>query len=223
MAFDDRPSDLYGEGNLASYSRESFTTVANSNAGGAIGFKLRPVLQAQLSSGKGFTDLRSLGHALPDSATAVGPWDSISATGGSGRRVGLVQEAELIRATLEMDHSLSVPAILREAALLVGTAPEGPLLVQACRASAAHALQSSTALHASARLCTPRTPPRPSAGGAAARLPRPWQRCLDAPAAADAGSGTGAAKVQRGCGGCGGRGGCGERRGCGERHAPAIP
>ena len=100
MAFDDRPSDFYGEENLASYSRESFTTVANSNAGGAIGLKLRPVLQAQISSGRGctdstegFTDLRFLGQALPDSATAVGPWDSISATGGSGRRVGLVQQA----------------------------------------------------------------------------------------------------------------------------------
>ena len=174
MAFDDRPSDFYGEENLASYSRESFTTVANSNAGGAIGLKLRPVLQAQISSGRGctdstagFTDLRFLGQALPDSATAVGPWDSISATGGSGRRVGLVQQAELIRATLEMDPSLSVPAILREAALLVGTEPEGPLLMQACRAHCARPV----VLHASARLCAPPlraacarlcTPPHPS-------------------------------------------------------------
>ena len=158
MAFDDRPSDFYGEENLASYSRESFTTVANSNAGGAIGLKLRPVLQAQISSGRGctdstegFTDLRFLGQALPDSATAVGPWDSISATGGSGRRVGLVQQAELIRATLEMDPSLSVPAILREAALLVGTEPEGPLLMQACRAHCARPVL----FHASTRLCAP--------------------------------------------------------------------
>ena len=174
MAFDDRPSDFYGEENLASYSRESFTTVANSNAGGAIGLKLRPVLQAQISSGRGctdstagFTDLRFLGQALPDSATAVGPWDSISATGGSGRRVGLVQQAELIRATLEMDPSLSVPAILREAALLVGTEPEGPLLMQACRAHCARPVL----FHASARLCAPPlraacarlcTPPHPS-------------------------------------------------------------
>ena len=221
MAFDDRPSDLYGEENLASYSRESFTTVAT-NAGGAIGYKLRPVLQAQLSSGQGFTDLRSLGHALPDSATAVGPWDSISATGGSGRRVGLVQQAELIRATLEMDSSLSVPAILREAALLVGTEPEGPLLVQVCRAHCARPLLShpSTRAHY-ARLCTSRsarlcTPPHPSSGGTAARLPRPRQRSLDAPA--DAGATAGAARVQRGCGGCGGRRG----GGCGEHHAPPI-
>ena len=41
-------------------------------------------------------------------------------------------QAELIRCTLEMDPTLSVPAILREAALLVGTKTEGPLLVQAC-------------------------------------------------------------------------------------------
>ena len=145
---------LHGGEGLASYSRESFTTVAT-NAGGAIGYKLRPVLQAQLSSGQGFTDLCSLGHALPDSATAVGPWDSISATGGSGRRVGLVQQAELIRATLEMDPSLSVPAILREAALLVGTEPEGPLLVQVCRARPLRTPCGlpplCTPLHASAR------------------------------------------------------------------------
>ena len=176
MAFDDRPSDFYGEENLASYSRESFTTVANSNAGGAIGLKLRPVLQAQISSGRGctdstegFTDLRFL-------ATAVGPWDSISATGGSGRRVGLVQQAELIRATLEMDPSLSVPAILREAALLVGTEPEGPLLMQACRAHCAPCAlpRLDTPLRASARLCTPlHASASLLAGGAAARLPGP--------------------------------------------------
>ena len=194
MAFDDRPSEFYGEENLASYSRESFTTVANSNAGGAIGLKLRPVLQAQISSGRGctdstegFTDLRFLGQAGgPEDAMirwapAVGPWDSISATGGSGRRVGLVQQAELIRATLEMDPSLSVPAILREAALLVGTEPEGPLLMQACRAHCARPVL----FHASARLCAPLracarlcTPVHASAslfaGGAAARLPGPW-------------------------------------------------
>ena len=130
---------LYGEDDLASSSRGSFTTVATAvqGAGRAIGWKLRPLLQAQLSSGhglseepQGFTDLRSLGHALPDCATAVGPWDSISASGGAGRRMGLVQQAELIRSTLEMEPSLSVPAILRDAALLVGTEPEGPLLVQ---------------------------------------------------------------------------------------------
>jgi hypothetical protein len=184
MAFDDRPNDFDGEENLASYSRESFTTVANSNAGGAIGLKLRPVLQAQISSGRGctgsaagFTDLRFLGQALPDSPTAVGPWDSISATGGSGRRVGLVQQAELIRATLEMDPSLSVPAILREAALLVGTEPEGPLLMQACRAHCAPCAlpRLDAPLRASARLCTPlHASASLLAGGAAARLPGPW-------------------------------------------------
>jgi hypothetical protein len=125
--------------------RDSFTTVAT-NAGGAIGRKLRPTLQAQLSGQQisedeerpwHFADLGSLGAALehvPEaSSTSIGPWDSVSGTGGTGRRVGLVQQAELIRSVLEIDASLSVPAILREAAALVGTEPEGPLLVQAER------------------------------------------------------------------------------------------
>ena len=85
-----------------------------------------------------------------------------------------------------------------------------------CRYAARARCAHPAAFHRYVRLCTPlHAPSAPSAGGAAARLPRPWQRCLDAPA----GAGAGAAGVQRGFGGCGGRPGCGERGGCGERHA----
>ena len=97
--------------------RDSFTTVAT-NAGGAIGRKLRPTLQAQLSGQQisedeerpwHFADLGSLGAALehvPEaSSTSIGPWDSVSGTGGTGRRVGLVQQAELRRKQDEEVHN----------------------------------------------------------------------------------------------------------------------